>query len=261
MLQTFTLAAAVVFASLLLVFLLALVRRDDTLSTTLYGPIIVAATAATYFVDGQFASRQIIIHGLVAFWGIRLGAHLFLKNSDRGLDWRLAQWKDRGGIPGGRAALGRFFRVVVIQGATSMLQLTPVLLVMASTPAPLRALDWIGVAVWLAGFWIEAAADNELLAWKKVPGNEGHLVTTGLWRFSRHPNYFGEVVAWWGVFLVGLGAPHGAWGIVSPLTVTLLVLFVTGLPMAERKYSAHPEWPAYAARTSAFVPWFPRKGG
>ncbi len=253
---TFILAAEVVFISLSAVFLLALIRGDDSLTTAFYGPVIVLATAVTYFMDGQFTPRQILVGFMVAFWGIRLGVHLFLKNSGRGLDWRLARW--RGGGNRGLFVQGFLFGLLG-QGVTAMVVLTPVLLVMADPSGPLTLLDGIGVLMWLAGFIFEAVADNELLAWKKIPGKEDHLVTTGLWRWSRHPNYFGEIMTWLGVFLVGLAARHGWWGMLSPLSVAFLILFVTGIPMAEKRYRKHPEWAAYAARTPPLVPWFPRK--
>jgi len=259
MLHTYILAAEVVFSALALIFVLSLLRRDESLPTVFYGPIIVAAAAATYFVDARFAPRQILVFFMVAFWGLRLGVHIFLKNSDRGLDWRAEQWK-RKEEGSGSPLLVRFLRVVLLQGAVKMAVLTPVLLVMGDSGAPLKGRDWLGAAIWLTGFLVESVSDNELLAWKKVPGHEGHLVTTGLWRFSRHPNYFGEVVAWWGIFLVGLGVRGGWCGIASPLLVTFLILFVTGIPMAERKYRDHPRWKEYAASTSSFIPWFPRKG-
>jgi steroid 5-alpha reductase family enzyme len=257
MAQTFFLAAVVVFLSLAAAFLLAIIRRDDSLTTSFYGPAIVAATAAAYFADGQFAPRQILVNFMVAFWGVRLGVHLFLKNSGRGLDWRLARWRREGS--GGLFVQG-FLRGFLGQGVAAMAVLTPVLLVMADPGGGLTLRDAVGTLVWLAGFFLEAVADSELLAWKKIPGNENHLVTTGLWRWSRHPNYLGEMIAWIGVFLVGLAARHGWWGAVSPLSVAVLILFVTGIPMAEKKYRNHPEWAAYAARTPALVPWFPRRG-
>ena len=102
--------------------------------------------------------------------------------------------------------------------------------------------------------------DAQLKAFVSDPTSRGKILDTGLWRYTRHPNYFGEVTQWWGVWLIALSAPHGWVAVVSPLTITLLLLFVSGVPMLEKKMAENPGWAEYAAKTSVFVPLPPKKG-
>ena len=121
--------------------------------------------------------------------------------------------------------------------------------------------DGIGVLLFAAGFLFEAVSDWQMTVFKRQGENRGRLIRSGLWRFSRHPNYFGEALLWWGIFLIGLGAGSGWYGLVSPLVIAFLLLKVSGIPMLEAKYRDNPEFADYKARTSAFFPWFPRREG
>jgi steroid 5-alpha reductase family enzyme len=118
---------------------------------------------------------------------------------------------------------------------------------------------FIGFLVWCVGFFFEAVGDAQLARFKRDPGNRGKIMDRGLWRYSRHPNYFGEALMWWGIFLVALEVPYGWTTVVSPALITFLLVRVTGIPMLEKKYAGNAKFQAYALRTSAFVPWFPKK--
>ena len=110
-----------------------------------------------------------------------------------------------------------------------------------------------------AGFAFEVIGDRQLAAHLRDPANKGRLMTGGLWSTTRHPNYFGEATLWWGIGLIALPSANGWVGLLGPLTITLLLVFVSGVPLLERKYAGRPDWEAYKARTSMFVPWFPKK--
>ena len=123
-------------------------------------------------------------------------------------------------------------------------------------------LDYIGLAVWLVGYFFEVVGDNQLKNFIKKPENKGKLMKYGLWKYTRHPNYFGEATMWWGIFLIALSSPNGWIAIISPIIITLLLLlFVSGVPLLENKYKSHPEFAEYAKRTSKFVPLPPKKIG
>jgi steroid 5-alpha reductase family enzyme len=130
----------------------------------------------------------------------------------------------------------------------------PIILVNSSNTA-FTVFDIIGFTVWTIGFLFEAIADFQLLKFKQNLTNK--IIQTGLWKFSRHPNYFGEVLLWWGIFLFAL--PFAFWTIISPLTITFLILFVSGIPMLEKKYENNAEFAEYKKRTSAFFPMMPKK--
>jgi len=121
-------------------------------------------------------------------------------------------------------------------------------------------LDGVGVLVWLVGFIFEAVGDRQLARFKADPANKGRVMDRGLWAYSRHPNYFGEFLIWWGFFLITLSTPAGWWTIVSPLIVTVVLLKMTGIPLTEDNIrKSRPAYNDYIKRTSAFIPWFPRK--
>ena len=114
--------------------------------------------------------------------------------------------------------------------------------------------DVLGVAVWLFGFYFEAVGDAELSRFIKNPVNKGKLLQSGLWSLTRHPNYFGEVAQWWGLWLVALSVPNGWLGIIGPITITFLILKVSGIPMLEKKMEENPDFAEYKRKTSVFIP-------
>lgn len=122
----------------------------------------------------------------------------------------------------------------------------------------LRKRNDVADIAWGLGF-ILICVYYQLAVFIKRKTNKDDIMETGLWRYTRHPNYFGEVVLWWGVFFVVLPVQHGIWGIISPITITFLLLFVSGIPMLEAKYAENPKFQAYKRRTSAFFPWWPHR--
>jgi len=161
--------------------------------------------------------------------------------------------------------MGRWFyvrsyaQVYLLQGALLFLVSLPVLMINRRPSGTLSLLDSIGVCIWLFGFLFESVGDAELARFVKDPLNKGKLLRSGLWRYTRHPNYFGEVALWWGIWLIALGVPGGWFGIVGPLTITILILKVSGIPMLEKKMAEHPDFAQYARSTSVFLPWFPER--
>jgi steroid 5-alpha reductase family enzyme len=135
----------------------------------------------------------------------------------------------------------------------------PSFLINKSHLSGLALLDFIGIIVWLVGFFFEAVSDYQLFEFTKNPANKGKLMKYGLWHYSRHPNYFGEVVMWWGIFLIALNVPYGYLALISAGTITFLLLFVTGIPWVEQALAKNPEYPEYKRTTSIFIPWFPKK--
>ncbi len=127
----------------------------------------------------------------------------------------------------------------------------------------LEGFEWlalIGVLIWGLGFYFESVGDAQLAKFIKDPANKGKLMQSGLWRYTRHPNYFGEVTQWWGIFMVALLVPSGWLSIIGPITITYLILKVSGIPMLEKKMEQNPEFAEYKKRTSAFIPLPPRLG-
>jgi steroid 5-alpha reductase family enzyme len=235
---------------------LALVVRDNSIVDIFYGGAFVLGSVIVAILAPPNHPRQFVILTLTWCWGARLGIHLFVRNRGRGEDFRYKAWRQAWG----RAfVLRSFLQIYMLQGAVVMVVLTPVLVVLHDAGRPWGVVDSIGLAVWTVGFLFEAVSDYQLLVFKRTPGSHGRIMTTGLWRYSRHPNYFGEVTLWWGVCLISLLAPGGAWSLISPLTISWLLLRVSGIPMLEAKYAGTPDFEDYKRRTSAFFPWIPRE--
>jgi steroid 5-alpha reductase family enzyme len=133
---------------------------------------------------------------------------------------------------------------------------------MSPQPTRLTAWDGFGAAVWLIGFVFESVADRQLQRFKADPRSKGQVMDRGLWRYSRHPNYFGECLIWWGLFLIAFSVQGGIWTVVSPIIITLVLLKMTGVPLTERTtMERRPGYKDYMRRTNTFIPWFPREEG
>jgi steroid 5-alpha reductase family enzyme len=134
----------------------------------------------------------------------------------------------------------------------------PLILSTQAGQPPLSAWDAAGLVLWLAGFACEALADAQLARFVRDPANRGRLLQSGLWRWSRHPNYVGEVLLWWGIGLLACAAEAGWPALLGPITITVLIRFVSGVPLLEKKFANRPGFADYKAHTAIFVPWPPR---
>jgi steroid 5-alpha reductase family enzyme len=142
----------------------------------------------------------------------------------------------------------------MLQGLLMIIIAIPVTRISIAEPSSLTLLDLLGVLVWVTGFLFEAIGDYQLLQAKKDPANKGKIMRTGLWQYTRHPNYFGEVLLWWGMYLIALSVPGGWSTIIGPLTITFLILKVSGIPLLEKKYEGNADFDEYKRTTNAFFP-------
>lgn len=191
---------------------------------------------------------------LTIIWGLRLSAHIglrFLKTKDE--DSRYAQMSQHWS----RYYLRSYLQVFLLQGLLMMAMLSPVL--SAALKAPTNNFYFLGAGafVWFIGMAFEIVADAQLAKFVKTK-QPGQIMQTGLWRYSRHPNYFGEVVLWWGIWLVTLPSDWWYLSLIAPVTITFLILKISGVPMAEARYADNEAFQTYAKRTSPFIPWKPK---
>ena len=258
MATTFLTAAALLFVYMCCMFIVGMIARDNSLVDIAYGPAFLVACWGTWFFSGAptLHFRPLLLLALLTLWGLRLGLHIGARHRGRGEDFRYRKFRQ----DWGDTIIWRsFLQIYMLQGTVVLVIATPVLL---SIGAPGGALAWsdvLGVLLFFLGFLFEAISDWQLLVFKKGGKNKGKIITHGLWRYSRHPNYFGEATLWWGIFFIGLSAQHGLYGLISPLTILFLLLKVSGIPMLEAKYQGNPEFQAYKARTNGFFPWFERR--
>lgn len=238
-------------------FILGLVTKDNSLIDIAYGPAFVLGGWSAWLASTEpLHFRPLLLLGLISLWGIRLGVHIGLRHRGRGEDFRYRAFRLSWGSS---VAWRSFFQIYLLQGMIIGVMLSPVLITLHAPGPGLSWTDLLGVLLFGIGFYWEAVGDWQMMRFKQDPANRGRIIRHGLWRYTRHPNYFGEAVLWWGLFLIGYASPYGLAGLVSPLLILFLLLRVSGIPMLEAKYADHPEFADYKNRTSAFFPWPPRR--
>jgi steroid 5-alpha reductase family enzyme len=236
-------------------FAVAAARRTDVVTDLSYS-LTFALLAVVLFFTGAREPVQLVASLLVLVWAVRLGAYLFQRILRMKIDHRFD------GIREDPLRFGRFWLLQAITVAVVMLPVS--YLLDSSHPTAFGAWAIAGGCVWLVGLVIEAVADAQKSAFKAKRENRGRFVASGLWRYSRHPNYFGEILVWWGLFVYAVPVLHGAaFAVVAgPIFITLLLLFVSGIPPLERsadeKHGGDPAYRAYKRRTSILVPLPPR---
>jgi steroid 5-alpha reductase family enzyme len=235
-------------------FVVAVVKKRNDIADVAWGLGFVWVSWLAYAL-GTGNDQAVLLNVLVTFWGVRLAFHIYTRNRGKGEDFRYAQWRKEWRHFYTRS----FLQVFMLQGLFMYIIAWPVMFVNLSGSVGWQLWDVAGVLVWLFGFLFESIGDYQLAQFKKDSGNKGRLITTGLWHYTRHPNYFGEAVQWWGIFMIACALPMGWMTIASPLVITYLLRFVSGVPMLERKYDHHPDFAEYKRNTCVFFPWFPKK--
>ena len=239
-------------------WLISLAYRNVTIVDSLWGLGFVLIAWLTYAVSDGYENRKLLIAILVTLWGLRLCIYLSWRNWSKGEDPRYGGWREKSGD---RFWLVSLFKVFILQALFLWVISVAVQIgQLAAMPDTLTWLDGLGTFVWATGFMFESAGDWQLARFKSDPANQGQVMNRGLWAYTRHPNYFGEFLVWWGIFLVTLSTPNSWWTIFSPIIVTAVLLKMTGIPLTEKALIENrPGYSEYIKRTSAFVPWLPAK--
>ncbi len=250
----FSLGVLTFFMSAL--FIISIARRNNDTADIGYGVAFMVVIATTFILKG--AQGWTLLIALLPFiWGTRLAYRIYKKNRGKPEDFRYKTWRETWGKT---FVIRSFFQIYMLQGAIVFLVALPVLLAIVFPREPLTGLVLLGFFVWCVGFFFEARGDYELDRFLANPENKGKIMTEGLWHYTRHPNYFGESAMWWGLAIMCFGLSSLAtWGLISPLLITYLLLYVSGVPMLEKRWEGNPEWEAYKARTSVFLPLLPKK--
>lgn len=247
---------AAVFLYMNLWFIVSLIKKRNDIADVAWGLGFIVAAAAALVLNRGTTPQGAIVVILVAVWGLRLALHISFRNRGKAEDPRYQAWRR----DWGRYFLIRsFLQVYVLQGSLMLLISVPVIYTIQAPEHPFSILHALAGGLWLFGFLFEAVADRQLARFKRDRSHKGRIMQSGLWRYSRHPNYFGEVVLWWGIYLFALAAPGGWWTIIGPVTITGLILFVSGIPLLEKRYEDNPEYTNYARRTSVFLPLPPKE--
>lgn len=256
-LEIYGIAALVILGLMTLLWLISLLLKDASIVDIFWGSGFVVS-AWVYFAlapDG-FAGRKWFISILVTIWGLRLSLYILYRNWGKGEDFRYRKWREEAG---NRWWWQSYFKVFLLQGLLMWIISAPLLAAQqGATPGRLTFLDWAAVALWSIGFFFEAVGDLQMARFKANPTNKGKVLNTGVWRYTRHPNYFGDATQWWAYYLMAAAA-GGFWTIWSPVVMTLLLLRVSGVTLLEKTLTVtKPQYQEYIETTSSFIPWFPK---
>ncbi len=257
LLEVYAVGLLAVLIGMTALWLVSLIVRDSSIVDIFWGPGFVMLAWIYFALTDGFVGRKVLIAGLTTIWGLRLGVHILLRNWGKGEDFRYAAWRQEYGR---RWWWYSYLQTFLLQGGLMVSISAPLLFAQFyPMPARLTAFDFVGVAIWLIGFIFETVGDWQLARFKRNPANRGRVLDTGLWRFTRHPNYFGDAAQWWGYFLIALATPLGFLSAFSPILMTFLLLRVSGVAMLEKTLAVtRPEYRDYIQRTSAFFPLPPR---
>ncbi len=245
---------AVAIAYMMVWFVVALILKKNDVADIAWGIGFFVVSMVPLALGGP-SVRGLFVLALIFIWGARLSAHVLARNRHIGEDPRYTQWRQKWGT---HQVLGTFLQVFLLQSIFLFLIATPVIMIVAMKGGGLTVFDIVGALVWLMGFFFESVGDAQLKAFIANPENKGRLMDKGLWAYTRHPNYFGEVSMWWGIWIISLGMPFGAYAIIGPLAITFLIVMVSGIPLAEKSLATKPGFEEYTKKTSVFFP-MPRR--
>ena len=216
-------------------------------------------TTIFYFIstDGN-GLRKAILLILVALWGLRLSGYLTWRNSGKGEDFRYREFRKKYGEK--RYWWVSFFQTFLLQGLLMWLISAPLLGAQYASPEKSPGfLDFAGILLWIIGFIFETGGDFQLAKFKSDPSNKGRVLDTGFWKYTRHPNYFGDSAVWWGYGLICLSA-GSYFPALGSVLMTALIIKVSGVVLLEKSLKDQkPQYREYIEKTSAFIPWLPKK--
>jgi steroid 5-alpha reductase family enzyme len=230
-----------------------LFKRNDVADIA-WGLGFLVCVSYVYLFSEDVFGKSLLVLFLIALWAFRLSIHILIRNKGKKEDPRYQKWREDWGkwfIP------RTFFQVFILQGALLLIVVLPAVTAVLFG-GEIRPLDYVGVLIWIIGFIFETVGDYELSQFIKNPENKGKVLQTGLWKYTRHPNYFGEVTMWWGIWIIALSSPFAWLAIIGPATITFLILFVSGIPLLENRKKGDPAFEEYKTHTSIFFP-LPRR--
>ena len=252
--------AAILVAGFLILWAICLKTRDVTPIDSVWALGMVAMAVTSYAHTGGDPGRKYLLLGLCTIWGLRLGGYMLWRWRDHGPDRRYQVMLGRAQeAKGWGFAKATLLLVFATQAPLLFIVCLPVQLGQVDAAPPVGTLGWIGAAMALTGIVFESIGDWQLTRFRKNPANAGQVMDRGLWRYTRHPNYFGDALTWWGVYAVAAETTTGLWSLPGPVLLTWTLMKWSGAPTIEgRMKRKKPGYEDYVRRTSGFVPWWPR---
>ncbi|MFM6970824.1 MAG: DUF1295 domain-containing protein [Sediminibacterium sp.] len=235
-------------------FIISLMIKRNDVADIAWGLGFVAIVIFLFVTQTPILQSS-IVYLLTVIWGIRLAIHIGLRSKGKPEDFRYKKWREDWGK---NFALRSYLQVYLLQGFFMWIISVPIIVVSMAKNQAITPFLLFGSIIWLIGFAFESIGDYQLMLFIKQKQNKSDIMQTGLWKYTRHPNYFGEVLVWWGIFIIVFPLQHGIWAIISPITISYLLLYVSGIPMLEAKYKDNVAFQDYKKRTSAFFPMLPK---
>ncbi len=259
----YLLSLAIIFTYAKIIFIISHLRKNHSVADIAYGPTFIFAAIGLIIIQLSKAPLSIytyILFVLIFIWAVRLSYRLYKRNHGKPEDFRHKEQRERWEKKGKTYAnIRSYIQLFLIRGFIISIILLPFTISLASSHEPSVWL-FIGLLIWIVGFYFETVGDRELDEFMKTKEKHGkEIIDSGLWKYSRHPNYFGESLMWWAIAVIGISATYSILPIISPLLITSLMLFVTGVPMIEKRFAGNPQWESYKKKTNKFLPFRPKK--
>lgn len=258
MLTLFLQALLVIFILVTLLWLLSVVIKNVSIVDLFWGTGFVIVNAVYFLSWGGYYTRNVLLLALVSLWGLRLSIYLAWRNIGKGEDFRYQEFRRKYGTH--RYWWVSYFQTFLLQGALMMFVSLPLLGAHAQTVSnELGWLDYLGIIMFIIGFSFEAGGDLQLAKFKKDPKNKSKVLDRGFWKYTRHPNYFGDSAVWWAFALFSISA-GSYWTFIGSIAMTLLLIKVSGVALLEKTLKeTKPQYREYIQKTNSFIPWFPKK--
>lgn len=251
------LTVVVIFGLMITTWLISLARRDVGIIDICWGIGFAAIAWTLWLRAGERHAADWLVPVLTSVWAARLSIHLAVRNLGKPEDFRYRAMRKRWGS---RFPLISLVIVFGLQGAVMWFVSLPLQVSLSMTAQTIPSIAAGGIALWAIGLFFETVGDWQLVQFKSDPENAGQVLDTGLWRYTRHPNYFGDCLVWWGLFLVAVSQSGAWWTVISPATMTFLLLRVSGVSLLEKSLKdSKPQYADYVSRTNAFLPGIPRR--
>ena len=258
MLTLFLQASLLILILSTLLWVLSVIIKDASIVDLFWGISYLIVNSFYFFLSNDWNTRKLLLLVLVGIWGLRLSIYLSIRNIGKGEDFRYQQFRKDFGPK--RYWWISFFQTFLLQGVLILLVSLPLLGVNASSSSGnLNFFDYLAILFWFIGFVFETGGDYQLSQFKKNPNNNGKILNTGFWKYTRHPNYFGDFAVWWAFSFFSLAA-GSYWQIIGSAIMTFLLLKVSGVALLEKTLKSNkPQYVDYIQKTNAFFPWFLKK--
>lgn len=247
-----------ILALVSILWIISIFLRNVSIVDLFWGMGFVIVNTWYFFANEAISYREILLLVLVTIWGLRLSIYLALRNIGKGEDFRYREFRKNYGEK--NYWWISYFQTFLLQGVLMWMISSALWGVnRSSVETSLNIIDYVGLLVWITGFIFEAGGDYQLARFKMNPANKGKVLNTGFWRYTRHPNYFGDAAVWWGYGLLCLSS-GSYWYLFGSVLMTLLIIKVSGVALLEKTLKVQkPQYQDYIQKTNSFFPWFPKK--